>query len=348
MSEQRMLAILGMRDSGKTTYLARLWLGVHEKVGRLHAVGLPEQLQPLREISTRLLRNNYPLHTPLGKGTAFVVPLRWMGRKEPVPFTLSFADYAGEEIEHIFTQRDVAWTEAWKTRATGAVGLAVFLRPQDTRRLESKRLHPPPDDEDLNALSWANLRGELPDAVVDPSKPVPVEDSSTCFPSELLPQDLDDRTPVTDPREQVCPPTAVALVEVLQFLRHERGLDLGELPDADSFRVAVVVSCWDSVPEDWRKQGPYPFVEKHFPLLYDFLCTNFHSDGVRFFGLSSTGGDLTDETFRRKYEQSEPEHMGELVYHPSPTGSPVSVPDIALPIGWLLEGESALPDPPKT
>jgi hypothetical protein len=69
--------------------------------------------------------------------------------------------------------------------------------------------------------------------------------------------------------------------------------------------------------------------------------------GEPFFGLSSTGGDLVNETFRRKYAQSEPELMGELVYHPSPKGSPVSVPDIALPIGWLLEGESALPDPAK-
>lgn len=347
MTEQaRVLGVLGMSDAGKTTYLGRLWLGVHEKVGRLHAAGIPEQLRPLREVSSHLLRSKYPPHTPPGTVTSFVVPLRWAGRKETLPFILSFADYDGEEIERIFNQRDAAWTEAWKERATSSVGLTIFLRPRKIRRPESARLQSPPDEEP-DAANWEHMRGGESVARFDAPKRITGEDSAAYFSSELMPQSLEDLAPVTDPREQVHPPTAVALVEVLQFLRHERGLDLGELPDADSFRVAVVVSCWDAVSNDWRDEGPDPFVEKHFPLLYDFLCTNFHSDGVRFFGLSSTGGDLADETFRQKYEQSEPELMGELVYHPSPKGSPVSVTDIALPIGWLLEGESALPDPAK-
>jgi hypothetical protein len=334
-----------MSDAGKTTYLGRLWLAVHDKMGRLHAVGLPEQLRPLREVSNYLLHNQYPPHTRRGEVTKFVVPLRWLGRQKPVPFTLSFADYSGEEIERIFVDRDAAWTDAWRDRSTGSVGLIIFLRPNRIRRPTSTRLCSP-SEPDPDAASWAHIRGEH--AIFEPTasrRRIPAEDPSAFFAAELMPQDLNDHAPVTNPKEQVHPPTAIALVEALQFLRHERGLSLGQCPDPEHFRIAVIVSCWDAVPDDWRERGPDPFVETHFPLLHDFFTTNFHSDGIRFFGLSSTGGDLKDEAFRQKYENSDPEQMGELVYHPSPKGSPVSTPDISLPIGWLLEGEDALPLP---
>ncbi|MEZ4312136.1 MAG: hypothetical protein R3F14_29260 [Polyangiaceae bacterium] len=332
-----------MSDSGKTTYVGRLWLSVHDKVGRLHATSLPEDMRPLREVSNFLLRNVYPPHTPKGRVTAFAMPLSWAGRKETIPFTLSFADYSGEEIDRIFTDRDAAWTDIWKERATDSVGLMVFLRPSDIRHPQSKRLSPPPD-EDPHGPRWAHLRDEDAEPVTETPKRLSGEDPEAYFPTELMPQEAEEQPAVADPKENVHPPTAVALVEVLQFVRHERGLCMGELPAPEAFRVAVVVSCWDAVHEDWQKLGPDPFVERHFPLLYDFMCTNFHRESVRFFGLSSTGGDLADPSFREKYEQSDPERMGELVYHPSPKGDPVSFPDVTLPIGWLLEGESALPD----
>lgn len=335
MSTEQLLAIMGMSDAGKTTYLGRLWLGVHGKVGRLHAAGLPEQLRPLRDISSHLLRSEYPPHTRRGEITAFSVPLRWAGKKE-VPFTLSFTDYSGEELERIFTQRDAAWTGAWQARATGSVGLLLFLRPREIRKPTSARLGEP-----LEAAQWAYLRGEVP--APEAPRPPASEDPAVLFGSVYAPQDPEEPHRRPSPEQTVRPPTAVALVEVLQFLRNERRLLMGEAPDPKRFRIAVVVTCWDAVPDAGKNLGPEPFVKGHFPLLHDFLVSNFNSYGVRVFGLSSTGGDLADASFRDQYKKIHPKQMGEVTFHPTPGGDPVSDPDIALPIGWLLEGEDALP-----
>lgn len=349
MTSEHLLALLGMSSVGKTTYLGRLWLGVHKKVGRLHSAGLPEKLRPLRDMSSHLLKNEYPPRTRRGEVTSLSVKLRWAGRNETLPFTLSFSDYSGEELERIFTDRDAGWTDAWQARATGSVGLLLFLRPKDIRRPMSARLQEPPDEEH-DAAHWFNLKGDAPSTSHalsrDDANGLSTDDASALFDKAFLPQNPDEKALSADPNERVHPPTAVALVEVLQFLRHERGLALGEMPEPEHFRVAVAVSCWDAVPTDWREKGPEPFIQQHFPLLHDFLLANFHQDGVRFFGVSSTGGDLTDKAFQRVYQDAEPDQMGELVYHPSPTGSPKSVKDISLPIGWLLEGESALPESP--
>jgi hypothetical protein len=332
-----------MSNSGKTTYLGRLWLGAHGRVGKLQAAGLPEQLRPLREVSSYLLRNEYPPRTRHGEITSFSVPLRWDGKDSAVPFVLSFTDYAGEELEQIFSQRDSAWSDTWKSRSTDSVGLLLFVRPYQIRMPRSSRLIEPPVDGDEDLVHWKRIRGEpLP---LDGPEALPGESPEALFDPLHLPEDEEPHRR-SDPGTLVKPPTAVTLVEVLQFLRHERGLTMGEAPDSSSFRVAVALTCWDAVPQEWRRKGPEPFLPAHFPLLHDFLKTNFHPDGVRVFGLSSTGGDLQDKTFLKEYERSDPEQMGELVYHPTPGGNPVSSRDISLPIGWLLEGESALPDPP--
>jgi Double-GTPase 1 len=347
MATERFLALLGMHDAGKTTYLGRLWLAVHAKVGRLHASGLPEELRPLREVSNFLLRSEYPAHTRRGEVTAFNVPLQWSGRKHALTFTLSFTDYSGEELERLFTDRAAAWSAAWERRATGSVGILLFLRPSNIRRPMSTRLPDPPAAEG-DGRHWDHLRGE---GAEEPEQQQPghatsADDAAAIFDEAFLPQEVEASKAPSEPHEPIHPPTAVAIVEVLQFLRHQRGLALGEEPDPDAFRVAVAVSCWDGVPEESRRQGPAPFVERHFPLLHDFLSTNFQSEGVRFFGVSSTGGDLGEPTFRQRYDESDPEQMGDVAYHPLPEGSPSTVPDITLPLGWLLEGEGALPDRP--
>ncbi|MEP7122659.1 MAG: hypothetical protein ABJE95_17175 [Byssovorax sp.] len=338
MEPARLLAILGMSDAGKTTYLGRLWLGVHAQIGRLHAAGLPEVLRPLRDVSSYLLQGNYPPRTRRGEVTAFNVPLRWAGAKEALPFTLAFTDYSGEELERIFTQRDAGWTTAWQMRATGSLGLLLFLRPRDILKPTSARLIGP-----MEAAQWAHVRGEEP--VPEPKKPRAAEDPAFLFDAAFAPQSSEELHRRPNPDQAVRPPTAVALVEVLQFLRQERRLLMGEAPDSNHFRVAVVVTCWDAIPRGVQDLGPEPFVKAHFPLLHDFLCSNFNSDGVRVFGLSSTGGDLADPVFLGQYEQIDPELMGNVVYHPTPGGDPISDPDIALPIGWLLEGDDALPGP---
>ncbi len=339
-TEERSLAILGMRDAGKTTYIARLWLGVHEKIGRLHAVGLPQAFKPLRDLSGYLLRSKYPDHTVMGDQTSFAVPLKWAGRKHDVPFTLSFTDYSGEELEGIFKHRDAGWSDVWKARSTKSLGLLLFLRPNKIILPMSNRLAAP--SADFDAVGFRHLQGESAPELAP--QPLAAEDPALLLGTEYQPEEAEEAHRHPHPDERVHPPTVVALVETLQFLRHERGLLMGEAPDPERFRIAVVVSCWDQVPNDVRNAGPEQFVKLHFPMLYDFLGANFDATGVRTFGVSSTGGDLTRKVYRDEYDALEPARVGEVVYHPTRGGSVKKDSDITLPIGWLLEGESALPD----
>lgn len=340
-TEQRTLAILGMSSAGKTTYIARLWLSVYERLGRLHAAGLPQAFKPLRHLSAYLLRGEYPHRTNYNSDPPSIdVPLRWSGRRSDLPFILSFTDYAGEELERILAMRDAGWTYTWKARATKSVGLLLFLRPDNIVVPRSPRLA---SAEDFDTMAFQLLRGDaLPDGA---SQPLPAENPALIFDRSYQPEDEVEHR--AHPSEPVHPPTAVALVETLQFLRHERGLIFGDVPAPDEFRIAVIVSRWDEVARtrEQREEGPQAFVQRRFALLHDFICANFDATGVRFFGLSATGGDLWDKTYRERYAGLEPAKVGEVVYHPTPGGSVRSDPDITLPIGWLLEGENVFLSP---
>ncbi|MBK7759366.1 MAG: hypothetical protein IPI35_23825 [Deltaproteobacteria bacterium] len=83
-------------------------------------------------------------------------------------------------------------------------------------------------------------------------------------------------------------PTTLALIELLQLLRAQRGVATGVRRDHGP-RVAVVVIAWDAVdgyrtPNEWLAQNA--------PILEDYLWSNFAPEDVMRFGLSSTGVDL--------------------------------------------------------
>src|SRR5262249_33672713 len=90
--------------------------------------------------------------------------------------------------------------------------------------------------------------------------------------------------PLSEPWTPGLAPTQVQLVDLLQFIQQHPS-------PAHPFRVAVVVSAWDLV----RAQGQEPdaWLEKHLPLLWQYLKAN---DGIvtTTFGISAQGGSLVD------------------------------------------------------
>jgi hypothetical protein len=132
----------------------------------------------------------------------------------------------------------------------------------------------------------------------------------------------------------------IAMIEVFQFLRHMRGLAPGERPSPGSFRVGVVVSAWDSVAPEWRREGPAAYCSEFAPLLRDFLWSNFHLDDAFHFGISSTGGDLHSKSFAAQYKRA----PGGFVEW-SVSNSIVQSSDLSIPVAWALfglAGDSAL------
>lgn len=338
MTDQRRISIVGAAASGKTTYAGRLWIAFRAKNARLKVNGLPEHLRPLKHASEPLNENVFPQRTGVHVRSMIQVPLLWSAKQSQLPFQLEFMDYSGEELELIFHHRDAEWSGHWVNQAKQATGLLLLVRSNQILKPSSNRLHEPPPDIDPDQPSFDALHQDAPSS---PSPAPATDDPEELFGAGLMPT-KNDTTPA-DPHASVRSPTEVALIEVLQFFRHERGLWMGESPDPHTLRVAVALSCWDAIPGEWKHKGPEPYLQRHFPLLHDFLLTNFDPNGIAVFGLSSTGGDLNNDAFRQKYSEAEPGDMGEIAFH-SPRGSlPQSSPDITLPLGWLLEGDAVFP-----
>lgn len=303
----RQLALLGLPHAGKTAWLGRLWVGADTRVGRLHRAATPGDVGALNQLSDWLYEARYPDRSPAENAPDFHADLVWDGRSGRLPFTLHISDYSGEELNAIYKDR-AAWKEGWDARAR-ASGLAILVRPDQLNPPRASRLRrsAPTSDEAERLLGAAMM----PDR-------------------DLRQDDLVDRLP-----------TGTALVEMLQLLRAARRLSTGEVPDPDDWRIAVIFSAWDAVPSEEREAGPTAFLRGKLGLLDDFLATNYDPRGVRVFGLSTTGGDLNDPSFATQYKEKDPEHFGFVCWDTS--DGPRQESDVTLPLGWLLEGDAALP-----
>jgi hypothetical protein len=118
-------------------------------------------------------------------------------------------------------------------------------------------------------------------------------------------------------------PTQVQLIEVLQFLLRE--------PQVYPLsRLAVIVSAWDLVKDDY--DSPTAWLLKRLPMLYQFLKANSDRVSFKVFGVSAQGGQLgkDDAEMLGKIRQAErievvTDVAGEYDKH-----------DITAPIKWLM------------
>lgn len=303
----RRVAMLGVPHAGKTVWLGRLWHAVDQGRRRLTKRGAPDDLTPLRVLGDALEGSRFPDRTNPTAPPTFSVPLSW----GDVTLDLEIADYNGEELDNIWTQRDAAWSPAWDQRAH-ADGLAVFVRAD---RLIG----------DSSVLRPVSSR-------LQPSQQPTAHDARSLLPAGTAP-DHDQRDA---PRTVL--PAAVAIVELLQLLRHIRGLAAGQ--HDPHWRVAVLLSAWDAVPPELQAAGPGAFLRDALGLLDDLLATSFPPDRVRVFGLSAVGGDLEDSDYVKVFEQGEVDDHGWLSWDADGVRKEA---DITLPIGWLLLGDEALP-----
>lgn len=305
MSER--LSILGGRASGKSTWLGCTWLASRQPNSKLRAAGLPEALEPLRILSADLLNRKYPQRTNTSAAGLIRVPFVWQGSLADIAFELEVADFDGEELDSIFQLRQAAWTDAWERRSEPSLGLLLFLRPSQAERVTSTRLQ---------------------------SKEVPDADS----PELLFP----GQTPVeASPEGTAHIPSEVAIIETIQLMRAARGFGVGERAPE---RLGIVLSCWDEVPNTQAAEGPDKVFSETYPLLYDFVYTCHDATRVQLFGLSATGANLSDNQVRRALIDGDRQiaELGRLVWR-SGRGQPLQDSGhIALPLGWMIEGDAAL------
>lgn len=318
------VALLGGPSSGKSTYLGALVdaLQMHA-VEHLKMGPLPPDATAIARLPEALQDGRYPDRTSRDTRTPLVLPLMTVGELlPPTRFELRTGDYAGESVDALFQDRQ--WTEEWTSWAA-ADALLLFLRPDATVPLP--RPAPPLDDQ----ARWRSLRGEAP-------APPPTRRSGLRAALGATLAEEAPPPPIRGPMDPVRVPTSLAMVELLQLLRHSRGLDPGERARRGSLRVVLVVSAWDVVAPGWRERGPNALLASDFALLEDFIHCNFYPEDILRIGLSATRGDLNTEQGRERYLD---DPGGEIVWQ-RPDGALISTANLGLPVLWALFGDRAL------
>jgi hypothetical protein len=177
---------------------------------------------------------------------------------------LVWSDMLGESFERQWTDR--AWTRAHGEMTQRVTGALLFLHPR--RTFESPLI--------IQAQKLQKvLAAEEDQAVADGSE------VTTGEPTKF------------DPRKV---PTQVQVVELLQFIAAHRTSRVVA-------RLAVVISAWDLI-EKVMQVTPSEWLEKHVPLLAQYLWSNDDRYDYSVFGVSAQGCDYghgEEELLRRKY-----------------------------------------------
>jgi hypothetical protein len=124
--------------------------------------------------------------------------------------------------------------------------------------------------------------------------------------------------------------TETNTIEMLQRLLFVRGASLRHRVYAP--RLAVLLSCWDELPQSEQSKAPDDLLALRAPLLSRFLSANWNPDSVRVWGLTSTEKPLPKETPDEAFARKGAENVGYIV-----VGANQQERDLTLPITWLIQ-----------
>jgi hypothetical protein len=244
--------IIGLPETGKTTFLAALWHVVTSKE-------VSESLRLLRFEGDRKhlnkIRKAWLTFKEVGRtvqATEQIVTMRLTAPNGAEPVEIVFPDMSGESFRQQWVDRK--WTKEYDALVSEATGILLFVHS-------------------MKAMSPVRIDSDMADAVSALSGPEDMEDDASAI-------DLEPSLLQWNPKHT---PTQVQLVELLQFV-DQRRQDWRILP------VAVVISAWDLVtgnyetPEDW--------LSRRLPLLDQYLRSNVERFPARVYGISAQGAPL--------------------------------------------------------
>lgn len=99
-----------------------------------------------------------------------------------------------------------------------------------------------------------------------------------------------------------------SFIELLQILLHTKGQD-SHFKNS-STKLTVILTCWDELP---NPSNPKQELQKHLPLLLNFIESNWIESKVNFLGLSSQGFSLKDPKNKIKYQEFGSENFGYMI-----------------------------------
>jgi len=257
MSASRQL-IIGLPQSGKTTYIAALWHVVQgsEVPTALHLKQLRGDRKHLNTLREKWLKYETAVRTSSGGEASVSMLLADTASGEETEVYLP--DLAGESIRSQWTTRK--WTveyEDWVKQASGAL---IFVHPHNLSE---------PDRID----TVEKLEAELKDP--PSSGEAPAADAGAAA--------LEETTVQWNPETS---PTQVQLVDLLQLVIQKR-------ERVEPLRIAVVISAWDLVEK--LNKSPDEWLTRRMPLLDQYLSANTETLVARRYGISAQGGRIPED-----------------------------------------------------
>lgn len=260
MTERRVVALIGLPRTGKSTYLGALWQIIQDdretSIAEVDVRGDRSYLQLLGEKVAQL---EEIARTDVGseEGLRVVLGLESLGEVD-----LNVPDLSGETLRLLVEER--TWHRLIREAVESADGILVFVHP-DLLRI--------PIRTNFTTATLAAFLEVTGDGGAQ-------EDSAS--PNVAMSPDSGELLPEFEPR-LAC--TAATLIDAIENAVDAR---TGGTP----LRVAIVVSAWDEVD---GAPTPLEWVEDRLPAVWSMCCANGDLLTATVFGVSAQGGRIPED-----------------------------------------------------
>jgi len=332
--------LVGGPGSGKTNYIARLWLAFKAKKGALLAERLPTNIQYVDDAVRHLMARKFAPRSErnIEDGRRdFVIKVRGNsdagGLKQ-----ISVPDITGELWKRAVDTYELH--QEWIDEFKGSSSAILFIRAhtklnaqpmdwvtaRDILQMHAETMDDEFGDDDDEDEEGDGEAGAAPGPIAAPAVGSEPPVATVADAPAARQREPAAHTPPKAPKL----PAQVGFCELLRFLE----LLLSDRPDGSKPRVAVVVTAWDMLDGDAKKAGPMQYLKKEFPLFAGRVQTPRRLD-IELFGMSIVGGDLKGKReFRDSLKGRDLSEVGYTAVMRN--GVMVEDEDVTLPLAWAL------------
>jgi len=350
------IVLVGGPASGKTNYIARLWLAFMSRKGRLRAQRLPENIEYVNEAVQHLLARKFAPRSE-----------RNMEESGCHDFVIKVCGNDGAGLERDITVPDITgelWKRAiktyelpqeWMDALAASSSAILFVRAHSKLNLQpmdwvtARELlmgHSDEDDDEEEDDGYGDDEDEDGNPISAPAAAAVAVEPSEQQPADGQKEhlniggdyaDIGETAAADQESEQIVIekdglPAQVGFCELFRYLT----LTLAGRPDGAKPRLAIVVTAWDMLDAEAKAAGPMRYLEDQFPMFAGRLKTPGRLD-VEVFGMSIVGGNLRGTANKHFRDSLKKRDLSEVGYTAvMRNGVVIEDPDVTLPLAWAL------------
>lgn len=319
-STEYRLMMIGLPETGKTSYIAALWYVVNhpeETKSRMRLYRLDGEHRYLNQVSKKWMQFEEVDRTKIGSEQVASMELedKDSGRIAQV----FFPDLSGERFRQQVEERFC--TEDYRGLVREANGALVFVHAGNIKY--------PAQIADAEELAQILREGWSvgDDSSLGKNEAQETPESEGESDQEEIEPEGGKNAQKAIPWSPAHMPTQVRMVELMQFVKV-----LAE--EARRLRIAIIVSAWDLAQDVYKT--PDLFLERRLPLFGQFLKTNKDAFEVKPFGISAQGGRIDKPEYRLALASRGYDASNRIIV----ATSEGVTRDITAPIRWLMESSS--------